>query len=199
MKSRNDKIIDRKEIKEELRLIKGTDVEYITPTGNIYTDYGNDKFFHKSIFENKNNGYLYINLKSSEGKMISRRVHKLLAEAYLPNPDNLPIVMHKDNNKLNISLDNLKWGTIQENTQQAVDDKLLVNKRGYSDSQSKPVVILDLNKNELTKCGSISLASIESGVTKSGIIYQCEHKVKSKPRKFYFRYLDEYNNNGFVL
>ena len=43
-------------------------------------------------------------------------MHILVAEAYLPNPDNLPIVLHLDNNKKNSSVKNLKWGTVKENT-----------------------------------------------------------------------------------
>ena len=42
-----NKLIDRKLITEELRLIIGSDTDYITPTGQIYKDYGNNKFFHK--------------------------------------------------------------------------------------------------------------------------------------------------------
>ena len=50
-----------------------------------------------------------------------------MAEAWIPNPfDNKPIVMHKDNNKQNNSINNLKWGTISENTKQAYDDGLAI-------------------------------------------------------------------------
>lgn len=43
-----EKLIDRSEIKEELRLIKGSLTDYITPSGEIYKDYGNNKFYHKA-------------------------------------------------------------------------------------------------------------------------------------------------------
>ena len=55
-------------------------------------------FYHKSVFPNKNNGYLYCGITYREGQK-QRRVHILVAEAYIPNPDNLPVVMHLDNNK----------------------------------------------------------------------------------------------------
>ena len=54
-----DKLINKQDIQEELRLIKGSLTDYITPSGEIYKDYGNNMFYHKSVFPNKNNGYLY--------------------------------------------------------------------------------------------------------------------------------------------
>ena len=44
--------------------------------------------------------------------------HRLVAETYIPNPDNLPVVMHLDNNPQNNNVENLKWGTTLENNQQ---------------------------------------------------------------------------------
>ena len=40
-----DKLINKQDIKEELRLIKGSLTDYITPSGEIYKDYGNNQFF----------------------------------------------------------------------------------------------------------------------------------------------------------
>lgn len=47
-------------------------------------------------------------------------VHRIVAEAFLPNPNNLPVINHKDGNKLNNSADNLEWCSTQHNNQQAV-------------------------------------------------------------------------------
>lgn len=66
--------------------------------------------------------------------MKHRRVHILVAEAFIENPNALLIVGHKDNNKLNPHKNNLYWTTIQENTQKAFDDNLQINDAGYSDS-----------------------------------------------------------------
>lgn len=198
-KKMTGKLIPKDNIKEELRLIKGSSTDYITSTGNIYKDYGNNMFYHKSVFPNKNNGYLYCGITYDEGQR-QRRVHVLVAEAYLKNPNNLPVVMHLDNNKTNCCVENLKWGTIQENTQQAFDDGLQINDKSWEDSQSIHVCSFDLNRNLLNKYGSVSEASRQLGVTKTTILNQCNHNLKTKPRcGYYFRYLSEYESKGFVL
>ena len=45
-----------------------------------------------------------------------------MAKQFIPNPNNLPVVMHKDNDPLNNHVSNLKWGTQSENIQQAFND-----------------------------------------------------------------------------
>lgn len=47
-----------------------------------------------------------------------------MATAFVPNPNNDPIVLHKDNDKLNVDPGNLKWGTYKENSIQATRDGL---------------------------------------------------------------------------
>lgn len=192
-------LIPKDDIKEELKLIKGSSTDYVTPTGNIYKDYGNNMFYHKSVFPNKNNGYLYCGITYDEGQK-QRRVHILVAEAFIPNPNNYPIVMHKDNNKANCIVDNLEWGTVQKNTQDAFNDGLQVNSKSWEDSQSIHVCSFDMDGNLLKKYGSIGEASRDLGITKTTILNQCNHKIKTKPRcGFHFRYLDEYEKVGFVL
>lgn len=108
--------------------------------------------------------------------------------------------MHLDNNKTNYNLDNLKWGTIAENTKAAFDDGLQINDKSWDDNQSIHVCCFDMNKNLFNKYGSVGEASRSLGVTKTTILNQCNHNVKTKPRcGYYFRYLSEYEKNGFVL
>lgn len=75
-------------------------------------------------------GYIEIDLYK-DASCSWKRVHRLVAEAFIPNPENLSVVMHLDNNKTNNHYTNLKWGTISENTKQAFDDKLLDTSKKY--------------------------------------------------------------------
>lgn len=194
-----DKLIPKTSIQEELKLIQGSETDYITPTGEIYKDYGNNMMFHKKTFINKHNGYLYCGITYPDGNK-QRRVHVLVALAYLPNPNNLPIVMHIDNNKANPCVDNLKWGTVSENTKAAFDDGLQVNDKNWNDSQSIHVCVFNMEQQLIQKYGSVGEASRQLGITKTAILNQCNHGVKTKPRcGYYFRYLSEYESNGFVL
>ena len=192
-------LIPKNQITEEIRLIDGSNTDYVTPTGQIYKDYGNDMFYHKKTSINKYNGYVYCGITYPDGNK-QKRVHVLVAKAFLPNPDNLPIVMHKDNNKANCQLENLQWGTIAENTKNAFRDGLQVNDKGWHDSQSIPVCCFNLQGQLLNKFGSVGEASRETKITKTAILNQCNHSLKTKPRcGYYFRYLKEYESNGFVL
>lgn len=61
-------------------------------------------------------GYARIHVELSNGKRKGLYVHRLLAMAFIPNPDNKPCVNHIDCNKQNNSLDNLEWCTHKENS-----------------------------------------------------------------------------------
>lgn len=65
-------------------------------------------------------GYLELGL-TKDGKQRDYRVNRLVAITFIPNPRNLPVVHHKDNNKKNNRVDNLEWTTVQYNTQHAID------------------------------------------------------------------------------
>jgi hypothetical protein len=66
-------------------------------------------------------GYPQTNLRLSSGKDRSVTVHRLVAEAFIPNPNCLPQVNHKDSNRQNSVLENLEWCTAQEIVQHSYD------------------------------------------------------------------------------
>ena len=59
--------------------------------------------------------YLRVSLVNQDGQKIGKAIHRLVAEAFIDNPNNLPQVNHKDEDKLNNHVSNLEWVTVQEN------------------------------------------------------------------------------------
>lgn len=64
-------------------------------------------------------GYLKVYLNKGNGKKAKPRINRLVAQAFIPNPYNLPQVNHKDGNKENNSYTNLEWVTNQQNATHA--------------------------------------------------------------------------------
>lgn len=60
-------------------------------------------------------GYFRVSL-SKDGVKKLYKVHRLVAMAFIPNPDNLPVVNHKDEDKKNNKVENLEWCTVQYNS-----------------------------------------------------------------------------------
>ena len=68
----------------------------------------------KILYKSTRSGYYTVNL-CKNGKRLSKQVHRLVAEAFIPNPNNKKIVNHKDFDRKNNYVDNLEWLTQQEN------------------------------------------------------------------------------------
>ncbi len=101
-----------------------------------FEDYYIDKegrIFNKELRELKgkwvdNTGYYQIVLRKNKKRKYVR-IHRLVALTFIPNPNNLPQINHKDGNKLNNNVDNLEWCTNSENTQHGYDSNLYHSKR----------------------------------------------------------------------
>lgn len=80
---------------------------YVTPCGRIWS-YLSNKWIkpHKSSKRN----YLQVHIWNN-GKHTCKNIHRLVAETWLPNPENLPQVNHKDENQQNNCVSNLEWCT----------------------------------------------------------------------------------------
>ena len=98
---------------EEFTRINGFDKYFINKNGVIITThYNNLQIINGKLDKD---GYRTVGLYDSSGIRKHRRVHRLVAETFIPNPKNLPIVNHLDGVKDNNKVDNLEWTTISGN------------------------------------------------------------------------------------
>lgn len=100
------------EPKGDLRDIEGFPHYKIDRTGKVVSFYSSTPRVLRTYLNN--NGYECIDLKDS-GKRYHKLVHRLVAEAFVDNPKNLPEINHIDENKTNNCADNLEWCTHRYN------------------------------------------------------------------------------------
>lgn len=120
-------------MKEIWKDIKGYEGKYlISNTGKVKSlNYNNTKK-SKLLKQNNINGYNTVCLwENSKSKRC--RVNRLVAEAFISNPSNLPEVNHKDENKMNNNVDNLEW----------CDSKYNCNYGNRNKKLSKPIQCIE--------------------------------------------------------
>ena len=91
-------------------------------------------------------GYLSVMLHCKErGKRERRLIHRLVAEAFIPNTENLPCINHKDENKVNNAVDNLEWCTVGYNDNYGTRLSRMAKANTNNPKRSKRVVQLTLS------------------------------------------------------
>ena len=127
-------------------------------------------------------GYLMVNL-CKNGKLITKKVHRLVAEAFLPNPLNLPQINHRNELKDDNRLENLEWCTAKYNanfgTRNERVAKAMKGKHVNRPDQSKRVLQFDLEGNLVRTWPSLMEVSRQTGWSCGGISMAClgEHKT----------------------
>ena len=132
-------------------------------------------------------GYWHISLNKN-GSHNTYKVHRLVARAFIPNPDNLPCINHKDNNPLNNKVENLEWCTYKYNNNYKDHNKKLSQSRlGKKASDETRQKLRDSNPKMLSvQCieteiiyKSINEASRKTRVDASAISKVCKGKYKT--------------------
>lgn len=162
---------------EEWKPIKGFDGYYISSFGRIWSEKQKKRFMSP---HNVGGGYLMIGLHI-KNKAYSKLVHRLVAEAFIPNPNNYPQINHKDENKNNNRADNLEWCTQQYNirygtgikrraelqkgiTKTEKQKQKIREKRKLQDMSflCKPIWMCDVNTHEkIKRFDGVSKAALE--------------------------------------
>ena len=128
-------------------------------------------------------GYSIVQLNIN-GIKKNYRVHRLVAQAFIPNPDNLPQINHKDENKLNNCVDNLEWCTNKYNANYGTHIER------SSKGKYKRILQCDLNDNPIKEWESAKQVQIELGYERSNIC--CNLKGKTKYAYGYkWKYVEE--------
>lgn len=104
------------------------------------------------------NGYKFINLKCQGKQERTFRLHRLVAEAFIPNPLDLPCINHKDEDKSNNTSDNLEWCTQKYNINYGSHNEKV------SSSQGRKVFQFSLVGDFIRSYKSVNEATIESGI-----------------------------------
>lgn len=96
-------------------------------------------------------GYPAVVLLGNDGKQHHEYVHRLLAETFIPNPNNLPIINHKDENPLNFSLDNLERCSYSYNNTYNEVNKRRAEKLKGTTPWNKGVSMSEEQKQKISK------------------------------------------------
>ena len=128
----------------------------------------------KPVYD-KTCGYLIVTL-CHEGVRKNKRVHRLIAESFIPNPQNKAHVNHIDGNKLNNTVTNLEWNTPKENTNHSI-------KLGFHNpSRLRNSAVIQICKDSgktIAEFFSIHEAERSTGIANQNIWKVCNGKRKT--------------------
>lgn len=161
---------------------------YITEEGKLFNKKTNN-WLKGSI----SGGYKVFSIRT-QNKKYDRLAHRLVAEYFLPNPNNLPIVNHIDGNKLNNNINNLEWTTIQENNIHAYKTGLKEKTNGlgqriqYKEDLNNEIwkqyhntTFMVSNKGRAKNCKTNNI--MKGKVTKDGYVEWC-FSIEGKKKSF---------------
>lgn len=137
------------------------------------SSFGNVRRVSSGILKQKvgKDGYCRVSL-SKEGKVKSILVHRLVAEAFIPNPNDYPIINHKDEVRKNNVVGNLEWCTYSYNLNYG-NAKEKWRAKTLNGRLSKPVYQYDKDGTLICGYPSIKEASRQTNVSSSGIASCC--------------------------
>ena len=166
-------------MKEEWRGIKGFEGKYMVSNLGRVKSLNYNNTGKEGIMEPQDNGtgYLFVQL-SKDGKVKNCRINRLVAQAFLENPQNLPEVNHKDKNPKNNRVENLEWCSRQYNVEYSL---------------SKAVIGIDKVSGLILEFPSTREAERQTGISKGNICDCLKGRQKSAGGCIWF-YADDDDN-----
>lgn len=124
----------------EMKDIKGFEGRYaITTTGKVYSYYLKD--FLSPQYDETSYGRVHL---SKDGTRYPKFLHRLVAEAFLPNPENKPTVDHIDRNPRNNNVENLRWATHKEQEKNKCQESRHQHTLDMVEKRKKKVAMIDV-------------------------------------------------------
>lgn len=123
-------------------------------------------------------GYIFITLTANNTKR-TLKVHRLVAEAFIPNPENKPEVNHINGDKCDNRVENLEWCTHAENMNHASKNNLLHIQSGNNNGNCKKINQYTLDNKLIKKWHSIYEITKETGFERHSITRCCTNKLKT--------------------
>lgn len=150
-----------------------------------YENYEVSNFGHvrrngKILSPGVNKKHLQVAL-SKNGKIVHRFVHRLVAEAFIPNPENLPQINHKDENPANNCVDNLEWCDCRYNINYGTRTERMIQ------TKYKPVNQFTLDGILVKQWPSIKSIETTLGINRGQISRVCRG-VMQKTHGFTWRF-----------
>lgn len=151
--------------------IKNFENYKISNTGEVYS------IKTKKILKQCVNKYGYIEYcLKSEKKQKRQKAHRLVAQAFIPNPNNYSQVNHKDENKLNNCVENLEWCTPVYNSNYGTRGKRIAQKLSITLKKK----VAQIEENKIIKIWDSALdAEKETKIFRSNICKCCKNERKT--------------------
>jgi len=152
--------------KGEWKDIEGFEGLYKVSSFGMVKSLRNKKILSLRIY----NGYVYVSMTDSKKYKRMKRVHRLVAKAFISNPKNLPQVNHLDGVKINNHVANLEWPNASLNMVHAYENGLMVSVKGEAHGSAKLSNGQVLDIRELGKTKSVKEMSKIYGVVLTTIV-----------------------------
>lgn len=127
--------------------------------------------------------YKFVTLQV-QGKQKRMRVHRMVAETFIENPNNKPYVNHINGDRGDNNVENLEWVTPSENTQHAVETGL------FGSGRARPVIQYNLNGDQMATFASAAEAARQTGGSQSKITMCCRRQ-RQTANDYQWRYYDD--------